>query len=69
MSNQSHDLKNHENLNDIDKKDYLLSKENFDRLIYVQKAVEHATEMRPTFKKLINGLVTDEALKHMEDLS
>lgn len=45
-----------------DKKEYLLNQENFDRLIQVQKAVEQATEMRPTFKKLINSLVTEEAL-------
>lgn len=45
-----------------DKKEYLLNQENFDQLIQVQKAVEQATEMRPTFKKLINSLVTEEAL-------
>lgn len=62
MNNNPHDLNNHENLNSIDKKEYLLSQENFERLIHVQKVVEQATEMRPTFKKLINGLVTDETL-------
>lgn len=46
-----------------DKKEYLLNQENFERLIQVQKTVEQATEMRPTFKKLINSLVTDEALQ------
>ena len=45
-----------------EKKDFLLNQENFERLIHVQKMVEQATEMRPTFKKLINGLMTDEAL-------
>ena len=46
-----------------DKKEHLLNQENFERLIHVQKTVELATEMRPTFKKLINGLVTNDALK------
>lgn len=45
-----------------DKKEYLLSQENFERLMNVQKIIEQTTEMRPTFKKLINSLVTDEAL-------
>ncbi len=56
--------KNREVLNDEtqEKKDFLLNQENFERLIHVQKVIEQATEMRPTFKKLINGLVTDDAL-------
>ncbi|EHL30493.1 hypothetical protein [Legionella drancourtii] len=45
-----------------DKKDYLLSQENFERLMNVQRTIEQATEMRPTFKKLINNLVNDESL-------
>jgi hypothetical protein len=45
-----------------DKKEYLLTQENFERLMNVQKTIEQATEMRPTFKKLINNLITDEAL-------
>lgn len=67
MNNKPHDLNNHENLNNIDKKEYLLSQENFDRLMHVQKVVEQTTEMRPTFKKLINGLVTDEALNALTE--
>lgn len=51
-----------DNLNHIDRKEYLLNQENFERLIHVQKLIEQATEMRPTFKKLINELVTEEAL-------
>ncbi len=45
-----------------EKKDYLLSQENFERLLAVQRTIEQATEMRPTFKKMINSLMTDEAL-------
>ena len=45
-----------------DKKEYLLNQENFERLMNVQKTIEQATEMRPTFKKLINSLINDEAL-------
>ena len=67
MSNNPRDLNNHEDLNGIDKKEYLLSQENFERLIHVQKAIEQATEMRPTFKKLLNGLVTEEALNVLTD--
>ncbi len=62
MTNKPHNPNNHEHLNIADRKEYLLNQENFERLIYVQKMVEQATEMRPTFKKLINELVTEEAL-------
>lgn len=67
MNNSARDMSNKETLSVIDelqdKKEYLLNQENFERLIQVQKSVEQATEMRPTFKKLINSLVTDEALE------
>ena len=45
-----------------EKKDFLLNQENFERLMKIQRDIEAETEMRPTFKKLINALVTDEAL-------
>jgi len=67
MNNTTRDTSNKETLSVIDelqdKKEYLLSQDNFERLMQVQKTVELATEMRPTFKKLINSLVTDEALE------
>ncbi len=67
MNNATRDMSNKETLSVIDelqdKKEYLLNQENFERLIQVQKFIEQATEMRPTFKKLINSLVTDEALE------
>lgn len=66
MSNNTREISNSDMLNTIDelqdKKEYLLNQENFERLMNVQKAVEQATEMRPTFKKLINSLVTEDAL-------
>lgn len=66
MSNNTREVSNSDMLNTVDelqdKKEYLLNQENFERLMNVQKAVEQATEMRPTFKKLINSLVTEEAL-------
>lgn len=66
MSNNTREVSNSDTLNAIDemqdKKEYLLNQENFERLMNVQKAVEQATEMRPTFKKLINSLVTEDAL-------
>lgn len=69
MNNTTYDISNKETLSVIDelqdKKEYLLYQENFERLMQVQKAVELATEMRPTFKKLINSLVTDEALERL----
>lgn len=69
MNPKTYEAKNKELLNDEvpDKKEYLLNQENFERLIHVQKTVEQATEMRPTFKKLINGLVTDDALKALTE--
>lgn len=66
MSNSTREISTSDVLNGVDemqdKKEYLLNQENFERLMNVQKIVEQATEMRPTFKKLINSLVTDEAL-------
>ena len=50
-----------------DKKEYLLTQANFERLMNVQRIIEQATEMRPTFKKLINSLVTDEALNTLTE--
>lgn len=66
MNNNAREVSNSDTLNAVDemldKKEYLLSQENFERLMNVQKTVEQATEMRPTFKKLINSLVTEDAL-------
>jgi len=71
MSNNTREVSNSDTLNAVDemldKKEYLLSQENFERLMNVQKAVEQATEMRPTFKKLINSLVTEEALNTLTE--
>lgn len=71
MSNNTREVSNSDMLNTVDemqdKKEYLLSQENFERLMNVQKAVEQATEMRPTFKKLINSLVTEEALNTLTE--
>lgn len=50
-----------------EKKDFLLNKENFERLMKAQREIEEVTEMRPTFKKLINALVTDEAVNQVKD--
>ena len=66
MSNKPRNINETMSLNAVDevqdKKEYLLNQENFERLMNAQRTIEQATEMRPTFKKLINGLVTDEAL-------
>lgn len=71
MSNNTRKVSKSDMLNTVDelqdKKEYLLNQENFERLMNVQKAVEQATEMRPTFKKLINSLVTEEALNTLTE--
>ncbi|KTD39689.1 hypothetical protein Lmor_0055 [Legionella moravica] len=71
MSNNTREISGSDMLNTVDemqdKKEYLLSQENFERLMNVQKTVEQATEMRPTFKKLINSLVTEEALNTLTE--
>ncbi|HIH8951611.1 hypothetical protein ACM9VS_05340 [Legionella pneumophila] len=71
MSNNTREVSNSDMLNTVDemqdKKEYLLNQENFERLMNVQKVVEQATEMRPTFKKLINSLVTEEALNTLTE--
>ena len=50
-----------------EKKEFLLNTENFERLMKAQREIEEVTEMRPTFKKLINALVTDEAVNKVKD--
>lgn len=45
-----------------EKRDFLLSQEKFELLMNIQREIEAETEMRPTFKKLINALVTEETL-------
>ena len=50
-----------------EKKDFLLNKDNFERLMKAQREIEEVTEMRPTFKKLINALVTDDAVNQVKD--
>ncbi len=71
MSKYTREVSNSDMLNTVDetqdKKEYLLNQENFERLMHVQKTVEQATEMRPTFKKLINSLVTEEALNTLTE--
>lgn len=54
------------NLELDEKRDFLLNQSNFERLMKVQRDIEAETEMRPTFKKLINALVTDEALHSLK---
>jgi len=63
IENRNNDDLNVTNDSDThEKKDFLLNQENFERLMKIQREIEAETEMRPTFKKLINALVTDEAL-------
>ena len=50
-----------------EKKEFLLNTENFERLMKAQREIEEVTEMRPTFKKLINALVTDDAVNQVKD--
>lgn len=49
-----------------EKRDFLLSQEKFELLMGVQREIEGATEMRPTFKKLINALVTEKAVNSLK---
>ena len=65
MSNRNQTVSNKLNDELNEKKDFLLNQVNFERLIQVQRVIEQATEMRPTFKKLINDLVTEEALESL----
>ena len=58
------------NVNEIDelqeKRDFLLNPEKFELLMKAQRDIEAVTEMRPTFKKLINALVTTEAVNNVK---
>ncbi|MDN5907043.1 MAG: hypothetical protein L0H33_01580 [Staphylococcus equorum] len=49
-----------------EKRDFLLNQENFECLMKVQREIEDETQMRPTFKKLINTLMTKDALLMMK---
>ena len=51
-----------------EKKEFLLNTENFERLMKAQREIEEVTEMRPTFKKLINALVTEKAVNEVKDI-
>ena len=61
-SNNPNDLNINHNVELNEKKDFLLNQENFEKIMKIQREIEAETEMRPTFKKLINLLVTNEAL-------
>jgi hypothetical protein len=66
-------MSNELEVNDVDnlvsesRKDYLLNQDKFELLMKAQREIEEQTEMRPTFKKLINALVTEESLKKVTD--
>lgn len=49
-----------------EKKEFLLSQEKFELLMQAQREIEAATEMRPTFKKLINAIVTEKAVESLK---
>tara|TARA_B100000749_G_C18110606_1_gene335724 strand:- start:258 stop:494 length:237 start_codon:yes stop_codon:yes gene_type:complete len=49
-----------------EKKDFLLSQEKFELLMSAQREIESVTEMRPTFKKLINAIVTEKAVENLK---
>ena len=49
-----------------EKKDFLLSQEKFELLMSAQREIEAVTEMRPTFKKLINTIVTENAVANLK---
>ena len=49
-----------------EKKDFLLSQEKFELLMSAQREIESVTEMRPTFKKLINAIVTENAVANLK---
>tara|TARA_Y100000588_G_C13551420_1_gene626380 strand:- start:108 stop:344 length:237 start_codon:yes stop_codon:yes gene_type:complete len=49
-----------------EKKDVLLSQEKFELLMSAQREIEAVTEMRPTFKKLINAIVTENAVANLK---
>ena len=49
-----------------EKRDFLLNQEKFELLMNAQREIEAVTEMRPTFKKLINALVTEDAVENLK---
>jgi len=50
-----------------EKRSFLLNQDKFELLMKVQREIEEETEMRPTFKKLINALVTEESLNFIKN--
>ena len=49
-----------------EKRDFLLNHEKFELLMNAQREIEAVTEMRPTFKKLINAIVTENAVANLK---
>ena len=64
MNDENSIITNEHDVNE--KKGFLLNQENFELLMKVQREIEEKTEMRPTFKKLINALVTEESLNSIK---
>ncbi len=50
-----------------DKRRYLLTDESYQRLRNLQQRIFEATELSPSLRKLINALVTDEALENVSN--
>ncbi len=50
-----------------DKRRYLLTDESYQRLRNLQQRTFEATELSPSLRKLINALVTDEALENVSN--
>ena len=63
-NNETSNMTNDSDING--KKNFLLNQDNFELLMNVQREIEEKTEMRPTFKKLINALVTEESLNNIK---
>lgn len=50
-----------------ERKEFLLNHDNFELLMRAQREIEAVTEMRPTFKKLINTLINEEAVREVKN--
>ena len=54
-----------ESIHDEEKRKFLLTDENYQKLRDLQQRIYEATELSPSMRKLINALITDEGLENL----
>lgn len=56
-----------EELNKDAKREFLINQDKFELILKAQKEIEDETELRPTFKKMINLIVNEESINKVKN--